>query len=50
MNVAGHRLGTKELKSACLTISEVAKAAVVPVMDEVKKPMPEIYIADCSAG
>ena len=36
INVAGHRLGTKELESACLTVVEVAEAAVVPVVDEVK--------------
>jgi len=45
INVAGHRLGTKELESACLTIDEVAEAAVVPVVDEIKGRMPEIYIA-----
>jgi acetyl-CoA synthetase len=45
INVAGHRLGTKELESACLTLSEVAEAAVVPVVDEIKGRMPEIYIA-----
>jgi acetyl-CoA synthetase len=45
INVAGHRLGTKELESACLTVPEVAEAAVVPVVDEVKGRVPEIYIA-----
>ena len=45
INVAGHRLGTKELESACLTIPEVAEAAVVPVVDEVKGRVPEIYIS-----
>jgi acetyl-CoA synthetase len=45
INVAGHRLGTKELESACLTLPEVAEAAVVPVVDEIKGRMPEIYIA-----
>jgi acetyl-CoA synthetase len=45
INVAGHRLGTKELESACLTIEEVAEAAVVPVVDEIKGRMPEIYIS-----
>jgi len=45
INVAGHRLGTKELESACLTIDEVVEAAVVPVVDEIKGRMPEIYIA-----
>ena len=45
INVAGHRLGTKELESACLTIPEVAEAAVVPVVDEIKGRMPDIYIS-----
>jgi acetyl-CoA synthetase len=45
INVAGHRLGTKELESACLTIPEVAEAAVVPVVDEIKGRVPEVYIA-----
>src|SRR5437588_754727 len=37
INVAGHRLGTKEIESACLTVPEVAEAAVVPVVDEVSE-------------
>ena len=45
INVAGHRLGTKELESACLTVNEVAEAAVVPVMDEIKGRLPEIYVS-----
>jgi acetyl-CoA synthetase len=45
INVAGHRLGTKELESACLTISDVAEAAVVPVVDEVKGRVPEVYVS-----
>ena len=45
INVAGHRLGTKELESACLTCDEVAEAAVVPVVDDVRGRVPEIYIA-----
>jgi acetyl-CoA synthetase len=45
INVAGHRLGTKELESACLTVPEVAEAAVVPVVDEIKGRVPEIYVA-----
>jgi acetyl-CoA synthetase len=44
INVAGHRLGTKELESACLTVEEVTEAAVVPVVDQVKGRVPEIYI------
>jgi acetyl-CoA synthetase len=45
INVAGHRLGTKELESACLTVSAVAEAAVVPVADDLKGRVPEIYVA-----
>ena len=45
INVSGHRLGTKELESACLTVPEVAEAAVVPVVDELRGRMPEIYIS-----
>ena len=44
INVAGHRLGTKELENACLSVDEVAEAAVVPVVDEVRGRVPEIYI------
>ncbi len=45
INVAGHRLGTKELESACLMVPEVAESAVVPVVDEIKGRVPEIYIS-----
>lgn len=45
INVAGHRLGTKEIESACLAVPEVAEAAVVPVVDEMKGRVPEVYIA-----
>jgi acetyl-CoA synthetase len=45
INVAGHRLGTKELESACLTVNSVAEAAVVPVVDEQKGRVPEVYIS-----
>jgi acetyl-CoA synthetase len=45
INVAGHRLGTKELESACLTVPEIAEAAVVPVVDELKGRVPEVYIS-----
>ena len=45
INVAGHRLGTKELESACLTVKEVAEAAVVPVVDELKGRMPVVYVS-----
>jgi len=45
INVAGHRLGTKELESACLTVPDVTEAAVVPVADELKGRVPEVYIS-----
>jgi acetyl-CoA synthetase len=45
INVAGHRLGTKEIESACLSIPEVAEAAVVPVADELKGHVPEVYVS-----
>ena len=45
INVAGHRLGTKELESACLVCSDVAEAAVVPVVDEARGRVPEVYVA-----
>jgi acetyl-CoA synthetase len=43
INVAGHRLGTKEIESACLTVPSIAEAAVVPVVDDIKGRMPAIY-------
>src|SRR5579875_101592 len=45
INVAGHRLGTKELESAALTVEEVAEAAAVPVIDEVRGRVVEMYIS-----
>ncbi|HYL61966.1 MAG TPA: acetate--CoA ligase [Candidatus Methylomirabilis sp.] len=45
INVAGHRLGTKEVESACLTVPEIAEAAVVPVVDEIKGRVPEVYMS-----
>jgi acetyl-CoA synthetase len=45
INVAGHRLGTKELESACMVVDEIAEAAVVPVADEIKGKVPDIYIS-----
>ena len=45
INVAGHRLGTKELESAALTIEAIAEAAVVPVVDEIKGRAPDIYVS-----
>ncbi len=45
INVAGHRLGTKELESASVTVEEIAEAAAVPVMDELRGRAVEIYVA-----
>jgi acetyl-CoA synthetase len=45
INVAGHRLGTKELESASITVDEVAEAAAVPVIDDVRGRAVEMYIA-----
>ena len=45
INVAGHRLGTKELESAALTVPEIAEAAVVPVADEIKGRVPDMYVS-----
>ncbi len=45
INVAGHRLGTKELESAAIEVEEVAEAAAVPVFDEVRGKVVEMYIA-----
>ena len=45
INVAGHRLGTKEIESACLTLREIAEAAVVPVVDDIKGRVPEVYVS-----
>jgi acetyl-CoA synthetase len=45
INVAGHRLGTKELESASITVAEVAEAAAVPVMDELRGRAVEMYVS-----
>jgi acetyl-CoA synthetase len=45
INVSGHRLGTKEIESAALTVAEVAEAAVVPVAHEIKGKEPDLYVA-----
>src|SRR5881396_808376 len=45
INVAGHRLGTKELESATITVDEIAEAAAVPVMDEIRGRAVEMYVA-----
>src|SRR6266516_509961 len=45
INVAGHRLGTKELESAALTVPEIAEAAAVPVFDEIRGRAVEMYVS-----
>jgi len=53
INVAGHRLGTKELESAALTVPEIAEAAAVPVIDDIRGRMVEMYVSlkpGCEAG
>jgi acetyl-CoA synthetase len=45
INVSGHRLGTKEIESAALTVKEVAEAAVVPVAHEIKGKEPDLYVS-----
>jgi acetyl-CoA synthetase len=45
INVAGHRLGTKELESAALTVPEVAEAAAVPVIDDIRGRVVEMYVS-----
>jgi acetyl-CoA synthetase len=45
INVAGHRLGTKELESAAITVEEIAEAAAVPVIDELRGKVVEMYVS-----
>ena len=45
INVAGHRLGTKELESAAVLAEQVAEAAAVPVVDEVRGRAVEMYVS-----
>ncbi len=45
INVAGHRLGTKEIESAALIVDGVVEAAVVPVADALKGKVPDLYVA-----
>ncbi len=45
INVSGHRLGTKEIESAAMTVVDVAEAAVVAVKHEVKGKEPDLYVA-----
>ena len=45
INVAGHRLGTKELESSALAVEEVAEAAAVPVVDDIRGRVVEMYVS-----
>ncbi|MBV9821856.1 MAG: acetate--CoA ligase, partial [Actinobacteria bacterium] len=45
INVAGHRLGTKEIESAALTVDEVTEAAAVPVIDDIRGRAVEMYVS-----
>ena len=45
INVAGHRLGTKEIESASLLVEQVAEAAVIPARDEIKGKVPDLYVS-----
>ncbi len=45
INIAGHRLGTKELESAAIEVEEVAEAAAVPVVDETRGKIVEMYVS-----
>ena len=45
INVAGHRLGTKEIESASLLVEEIAEVAVVPAKDEIKGEVPDLYVS-----
>ena len=45
INVAGHRLGSKEMESAALSVTGVAEAAVVPYPDPVKGAVPLLFIS-----
>ena len=43
IKVAGHRLGTKELENAALMTEEVAEAAAIAMLDELRGHVPIIY-------
>ncbi len=45
INVAGHRLGTKEIESAALTVDEISECAAVPVVDDLRGRIVEVYVA-----
>lgn len=45
IKVAGHRLGTKEIENAVLTTPEVAEAAAIAMVDELRGHVPVVYVS-----
>jgi acetyl-coenzyme A synthetase (EC 6.2.1.1) len=45
INVSGHRLGSKEIESAALTVASIAEAAVIPYPDPVKAHVPLVFVS-----
>jgi len=45
INVAGERLGTKEIESSACSNEEVAEAAVIAKKDAIKGTVPDLYVA-----
>ncbi|NII11699.1 propionate--CoA ligase [Oleiagrimonas sp. C23AA] len=54
INVAGHRLGTREIEEVVAGCGEVAEVAVIGVADEIKGQVPIVFAtlkaASCDAG
>lgn len=50
INVAGHRLGTREIEESCATHPSVAEAAVIGVHDELKGQVPVVFATLKQAG
>ena len=50
INVAGHRLGTREIEESVATHASVAEAAVIGVKDELKGQVPVVFATLKSSG
>ncbi len=50
INVAGHRLGTREIEESVATHASVAEAAVVGVRDEIRGQVPVVFATLRNAG
>ena len=50
INVAGHRLGTREIEESCASHPSVAETAVVGVHDELKGQVPVVFVTLKQAG